>query len=191
VLETTTRGSGSARSYDYNRTSYKIQLTSLADLLDVTYSSLYLQNCLNNRIKVTWSFKLDYTTYYSGSALVTSAAIDSPNDGVSTFTGELTGDGAIAIAATIPPVAENYNYIRALYGDPRFSTNGLGQVVFTDPALKGFTGYPIFATQLSTYFTLANISYDSVDGSFTILSDGFSLLSGYDLIIYPYQVQET
>lgn len=191
VLETTTQGSGSARSYEYYKTGYKLSLTSLTELLDSTYSSLFLQNCLNGRVKVDWSFQLDLTTYYSGKILVTSAQIDAAFDGVSNFTGELLGDGDLTITATVPPISGGFNYIRVFYGDPGLSVNGLGQQVYTDQRLKGHTGYPIQANQLSNYFTLAEISYDPVAGSFTILQDGFLLVSGYDLVIYPYQVQLT
>lgn len=188
TLETTTKGSGAAKSFNYGRTSYKLTVTSLTDLTDSNYSSLFLQNCLNNRVKVLWSFQLSGTQYYSGQVLVTQAQLDAAFDGVSGFSCELIGDGGVTISATIPPISQNFNYLRIYQGDYRLSVDGNGMQVVTDPSLVNRSGYPIFATQLSTYFKLSDISYNPAAGSFTILAPGFLVATNYDLIIYPYQI---
>jgi len=45
-----------------------------------------------------------------------------------------------------------YDYYLVFNNDVRFSTNGDGQVVFTDPYLQGKSGYAVYAQQLSQFF---------------------------------------
>lgn len=76
-----------------------------------------------------------------------------------------------------------YDYFLVFNTDPRFS--GL---TFTDPYLKGKSGYAIYAQQNSQFFSVTqdvDIHYDSIAGSFTILTPGFYIVDGYYLVIYP------
>jgi hypothetical protein len=52
--------------------------------------------------------------------------------------------------------------------------------------LVGKTGYRIESTQMGTFFRTADIEYNLMGGSFTILVEGFVLLEGEQLIIFPY-----
>jgi hypothetical protein len=78
-----------------------------------------------------------------------------------------------------------YDYYLVFNNDIRLSN---GTLTFTDPYLKGKTGYAIYAQQNSAFFSTiegVDIHYDSVAGSFTILTPGFTLIDAYYLVIYP------
>jgi len=83
-----------------------------------------------------------------------------------------------------------YDYYLVYNTDPRWT----GGLTFTDPYLKGKSGYAIYVQQNSAFFSVTpgqDVDYDSIGGSFTIVSDGFSLLEGYYLVIYPNKYDTT
>lgn len=76
-----------------------------------------------------------------------------------------------------------YDYFIVYNTDPRLS--GL---TFTDPYLKGKSGYAIYAQQLSQFFNITqdvDIHYDSIAGNFTILVPDFYIVDTYYLVVYP------
>ena len=98
------------------------------------------------------------------------------------------------IVSPIPPsggASAAYDYYLVFNTDIRYNA---GTLTFADPYLIGKTGYAIYAQQLSQFFSViqdADIHYDSVAGSFTILSAGFSLINDYYLVIYPNKYDTT
>ncbi len=85
----------------------------------------------------------------------------------------------------IVPVTVTGNNIIVESTDVHLSVVG-GNQVYTAGVLIGLTGYRIYASQLAVYFRTADIAYNSVAGSFTILDPGFRLNPGDQLIIWPY-----
>lgn len=81
-------------------------------------------------------------------------------------------------------VAENYDYLKAYYGDIRITRNGDNQFVFTDPRLIGKTGYGIYASQVPGFLFEDALIYDSVAGKFTITIPEFDLIGTGKLYIF-------
>lgn len=99
------------------------------------------------------------------------------------------------IVYTTPPPPNmgtgKYDYYLVFNTDPRWSGGGL---TFTDPYLVGKANYAIYAQQDSQFFSVnegVDIHYNSVAGSFTILTPGFSLINSYYLVIYPNKYDTT
>lgn len=69
-----------------------------------------------------------------------------------------------------------------------------GLLTFSDPYLVGKTGYAIYAQQNSQFFSVTqdvDIHYNSIDGTFTVLSAGFELIDNYYLVVYPNKYDTT
>jgi hypothetical protein len=82
-----------------------------------------------------------------------------------------------------PFAGVNYAYYLIYNSDGRYNS---GTKTFTDPYLIGKAGYSVYCQQLDTFLSpISDLSYNGVSGSFTINITGFSLLTGYYLIIFP------
>lgn len=95
--------------------------------------------------------------------------------------------GSQIITPTPPDTGAStkYDYYLIFNSDDRWNA---GSSTFTDAYLIGRTGYAVYAQQLSQFFSViqdVDIHYDSVAGTFTILSPGFVLIDNYYLVIYP------
>lgn len=75
--------------------------------------------------------------------------------------------------------------ITVLFGDEHLSMVG-GNLTYTADILIGHINYEVWTSQEGLYFNPADITYDSVHGSFTIIQEGFELIEGERLIIFPY-----
>lgn len=84
-----------------------------------------------------------------------------------------------------------YDYYIVFNSDGRWSNSTL---TFTDNYLKGKSGYAVYAQQLSQFFSVnegVDIHYDSVAGTFQVLTAGFELIDGYYLVVYPNKYDTT
>ncbi|MEB0262292.1 hypothetical protein [Mucilaginibacter sp. 10I4] len=95
-------------------------------------------------------------------------------------------NGSQIVTPSKPPVNGDtkYDYFLVFNNDPRLS----GGITFTDPYLKGKSGYAVYAQQLSQFFSVnqdVDIHYNSVVGSFTILIPNFYIVDTYYLVVYP------
>jgi len=91
-----------------------------------------------------------------------------------------------------PPVHDTaYDYYLFFNSDARWDNSSN---TFTDPYLVGKSGYAIYAQQNGAFFSVTegvDVHYNSVAGSFQIVSPGFSLLTGYYLVVYPNKYSTT
>jgi len=95
---------------------------------------------------------------------------------------DLINDGAGPI--TLRAAEGDYFYVNA--GDLGIGADGSGNFKFTDPLgrILGRTGYTVYATQLPGVILPPNITYNPIDGSFTVLIPSFALVPGYPLIVF-------
>lgn len=185
VIETTSRGSGNYKTYEPTKIGYSINLTNISEFIEGINSQM-LNKALQSRTKINWIAEVNSAQYFSGRVIVTSTEFTAPNNDISVFQGTLLGDGEIVVSGTVPIPPEASGYYRVFLGDPRLSTNGDGQLVFTDTALIGKEDYLVYASQLNQYIPPDQISYNATTGSFTILVPGFVLEpSPWELDIFP------
>lgn len=97
----------------------------------------------------------------------------------------VNGQQIVSPPAPNLPGSNKYDYYLVFNTDIRWSN---GRLTFTDPYLKGRSGYAVYAQQLSQFFSVtqdADLHYDSIAGTFTILTPSWQLLDTYYLVIYP------
>lgn len=81
-------------------------------------------------------------------------------------------------------VTDNYDYLKAFFGDPRITRDVDDNMVFTDSRLIGKAGYGIYATQIPGFLTEDNIVYDAPGGKFIVTVPGFALFGSSKLFIF-------
>lgn len=93
----------------------------------------------------------------------------------------------IDVPGYVPPVTGGGYYV-VYFNDPHWSVVD-DQWVYTDSRLIGLTGYAIFNSQVSTFFSVedgVDVEYNPTDGGFTVLIPGWYLLPNPQFIlIYP------
>ena len=110
-----------------------------------------------------------------------------PDDSIAS----LIDEAGSPIPKTVPPILTDSGTIVVEFGDPHLSMDA-GSQVYTAPFwLAGKTNYRVAATQLgegdtAPFFRTADIIYNSGAGSFRIVVNGFVLVEGDQLIIFPF-----
>ncbi len=92
VIETTTKKGGKWETYKYKSAGYSISVSG--NFNAAIGNGIALEDALRRGLKINWTFTDGKNIRYWGRVLVTSAAIDSPMDAMSTFSNQLLGDGA-------------------------------------------------------------------------------------------------
>lgn len=93
----------------------------------------------------------------------------------------------VDVPGYVPPITGGGYYV-IYFNDPHWSVVD-DQWVYTDSRLIGLTGYAIFSSQVSTFFSVedgVDVEYNPTGGGFTVLIDGWYLLPNPQfLLIYP------
>nr|WP_146749927.1 hypothetical protein [Mucilaginibacter rubeus] len=91
----------------------------------------------------------------------------------------------------VPPVvvvpdqpAHRDGYFYVYPDNPNISADGDGNFVYTDSRLLGLSNYSVYADQIPTFLHEGDITYNLVNGSFTIVIPGFYLVEGYRLTVF-------
>jgi hypothetical protein len=145
----------------------------------------------------TWDDTLAYNLASNQSNTLSNVNYATGSDSIGNINYSIQSNGlpinGSQIVSPVTPEASTgtgkYDYYLVYNNDARWS--GL---TFTDPYLIGKSGYAIYVQQNSQFFSVTqgqDVNYNSINGSFTIISNGFSLLDGYYLVIYPNKYDTT
>lgn len=96
TLETTNKGSGGYKEYEYSFGDWTISADGVYITGDAGYVALV--DALRNKQKVVVQWTEAGTQVYEGTALVTSRELEGPYDAEATYSLELQGSGAPTIA---------------------------------------------------------------------------------------------
>jgi len=103
--ETTTKNTLRGRTFNFiGKYTYTLALKGITNFLDVPNIAI-LQGLIMTGTKVQFAFTDQENVQYSGVVLLTSSDMDSPYDGLSQNSFEMTGDGELGIITTdVPPI---------------------------------------------------------------------------------------
>lgn len=98
TVETTTKGSGGYKTYEYGIGDWTISMDGAYIKDDACYTALVNAMRQKKKVKVRW--QEESQAVYEGEALVTSRDLEGPYDGEATYSIELQGSGAPVLQPT-------------------------------------------------------------------------------------------
>jgi hypothetical protein len=119
LLETTTKGSGNARTYAYQgKYGSTMQLSGLTNTIDIA-NFYVIQSAIKDSTVLEFILTDGATIEYTGFVLVSDINIDTPDNAISSFSGNLqiTGDLGISVTGVTPPVTVSSVLIKDQFGD--------------------------------------------------------------------------
>ena len=117
LIETTTRDGGNNKRYEYQgKGGFSLTLSGLTNYLDTPNFS-YFQDVVLNRAKINFLFTDNDGITYTGTVLIPSIDIDSPDNAISSFNTTLQGDGPLVKDSTPIPIPINVVDIIDQFGD--------------------------------------------------------------------------
>jgi len=117
IQETTTKDGGNSKRYEYQgKGGFSLTCNGLTNYLDVANFS-YFQDVVLNRQKIPFVFTDNEDTTYTGTVLVPSIDIDSPDNAISSFNTTLIGDGPLVKDNSPIPIPTNIVQIVNQFGD--------------------------------------------------------------------------
>lgn len=180
--------------YDVERTQYrnvsnKRQLRNLLSFLDkeVKIESYFFDEDAHDATALLYQHDeiyFDGTQYEPKDAyqIITDELNNAPKGSINCYV--VDSDTLFVFDPNLRSVTDNYDYLKAYFGDPRITRNGDDQFVFSDQRLIDKVGYGIYASQIPGFIFEDSVIYDGPGGKFTITIPDFALVGTGKLYIF-------